>query len=286
MREDRLTAPDGRRVAFAEFGDPAGLPIFHCHGSAESRLFAVEPRWTAGEALRVVTIDRPGFGASSPLSGRTLLGWAADVAAVAAHLGIDEFSVLGWSGGGPHALALAHVLRPRVRAVAVVGGLGPTASVSGALEALDPGRRFIAELAPKDPAAAAALVEEFATGWVADPDTFTLGGESPPADVAVLAHPEWGENLRAQIREGLRAAAGVAWDAACVYGSWGFDPAGLDVPAFVWHGDDDRVNVVEHGRWLAGTVPGAVYHEVAGAGHFVIYPRWREIVMEVADASR
>lgn len=78
--------------------------------------------------------------------------------------------------------------------------------------------RSLADLAPADPAGTAALVAEFAQQWVADRDSFALGGEMPPEDAAVEAHPEWGANLRAQVREGLRCADGIAWDATVLYG--------------------------------------------------------------------
>ena len=132
MLEGTIEARDGRTVAYAEFGDPTGRPVIVCHGSAESRRFEVDHEWTAAQGVRVVTPDRPGFGGSTPLPDRTLLGWADDAADLADALGFDDFSVVGWSGGGPHALAAAHALGERVRAISLIGSFAPFTLVPGA----------------------------------------------------------------------------------------------------------------------------------------------------------
>jgi pimeloyl-ACP methyl ester carboxylesterase len=72
--EAQFTARDGRRVAYASFGDPDGFPVIHCHGSAESRLFEADPDWTAQRGVRVITPDRPGFGGSDSLRDRRFWG--------------------------------------------------------------------------------------------------------------------------------------------------------------------------------------------------------------------
>jgi len=282
MREGVLEVRDGRNVAYGEFGDSAGTPVLVCHGSAESRLFEIEPEWTAERGVRVVTPDRPGFGQSDPLSGRTVLGWATDAEDVVDALGIDHFTVLGWSGGGPHALATALALGDRVDAIALIGSFAPIPLVPGAYDALSPAMQVLADLAPSDPAGAAALVTEVAKEWVADPETFSLGGESPPADVAIEAHPVWGANLRAQVHEGLRRTDGVAWDATALFATWGFDVAAIRQRADVWHGRSDSVMPFRNGEWLAGTMPNAELHPIDGA-HFIVFSHWREIVASLVD---
>jgi pimeloyl-ACP methyl ester carboxylesterase len=282
VHEGFVTTRDGRKVAYAEFGDPAGTPVMACHGSAECRLLEIEPSWTAQCGIRVVTPDRPGFGGSDPLAGRTLLGWADDAEDVADTLGLDELAMFGWSGGGPHALAAAHALGSRVRAIALVGSHAPSKLVPGAYEALPPQLRLLADLAPTDPTGTAALVADVAQEWVDDPDNFNLGGETPPEDQAVQAHPKWGPNLQAQIREGLRRADGIAWDAAVLNGEWGFPVDKVGQPADVWHGTVDRVAPLANGEWLARTLPNATLHTVQG-GHFIAYSHWRDILEALRD---
>jgi pimeloyl-ACP methyl ester carboxylesterase len=277
MREGLIEVRDGRKVAYAEFGDPTGTPVLVCHGSAESRLLEIEPEWTAAQGLRVITPDRPGFGGSEPLEDRSVLGWADDAADLADAIGIDQFSTLGWSGGGPHALAVAFALGERVRSVALVGSFAPIALVPGAYDALPPTMRVLADLAPTDPRGTAALVAEVAKEWVADPDSFSLGGESPPEDVAIEAHPVWGPNLRAQIHEGLRRADGIAWDATALHAEWSFAVDAVVQPTDVWHGRSDAVMPLRNGEWLARSLPNATLHVVDGA-HFIIFSHWRDIL--------
>jgi pimeloyl-ACP methyl ester carboxylesterase len=273
---------DGRTVAYAEFGEAAGTPVLLCHGSAESRLVEVDADWTAECGVRVITADRPGFGGSEPLPDRTLLGWARDAEDLADALNLEVFSLIGWSGGGPHALATAHALGSRVRRIALIGSFAPFRLVPGAYEAMAPHTRALCDLAPSDPRGTAELVAEFAKGWVDDPSTFGLGGVPPPEDEAVMSHPTWGPNLRAQIHEGLRRADGIAWDAAALYGDWGFAVDEVTQSADVWHGASDAVTPVLNGEWLARTLPDAALHRVTG-GHFILYSYWRDIIAELVN---
>ena len=137
----QVTLDDGRRLGWYQFGKPSGRPAFYFHGFPGS---GVEARWGHGAAttasVRLIGLDRPGFGRSSFDSGRTILGWADDVLAVADALDIARFSVLGMSGGAPYALACAARLPQRVTRTMIVSGLGPmpeggiAASFPGAFE--------------------------------------------------------------------------------------------------------------------------------------------------------
>ena len=116
-----LTLSDGRTLSYAEYGDPQGESLVLLHGTPGSRLdFEFWAEALAAHGLRGIAVDRPGMGRSSAHPQRTLLGWAQDVRALADHLGLMAFSVLGASGGGPHALACGQALPGRVRQVVLV----------------------------------------------------------------------------------------------------------------------------------------------------------------------
>ena len=121
-----LVVPDGRVVCFAEWGDPEGFPVFVLHGTPGGRLNRNpdEAKYAAAGA-RVITYDRPGYGDSDRLRGRTVVDCVGDVAAIADHLGFQRFSVTGGSGGGPHSLAVAARLGSRVVRAACVVGVAP-----------------------------------------------------------------------------------------------------------------------------------------------------------------
>jgi pimeloyl-ACP methyl ester carboxylesterase len=108
---------DGRQLAFNEYGVANGQPVFFFHGGNDSRLEAVLLEAAASDlGLRLVAPDRPGYGRSDPQSGRRLLDWPQDVAQLATGLGIASFAVVGHSGGGPHAAAVATRYRSGFRA--------------------------------------------------------------------------------------------------------------------------------------------------------------------------
>ena len=119
-----LTLSDGRTLGFAEWGDQAGTPVFHFHGSSSSRLeHPIDPGSLDG--VRLVTLDRPGHGLSDFQAGRRLLDWPTDVVALADHLGIDSFGVSGWSFGGPYAMACARLIPDRLTGVALISSFAP-----------------------------------------------------------------------------------------------------------------------------------------------------------------
>ena len=130
MRQSRLTLPDGRQLAWAEFGTAAGSPVLYCHGFPGSRLEAAFADGTAKHAgVRLIAADRPGVGLSDRLPGRSVLGWVDDIRALGDHLDIERFHVVGVSGGAPYALACAFALPDRIPSVAIVSGVGPPTSL-------------------------------------------------------------------------------------------------------------------------------------------------------------
>src|SRR5215213_7280311 len=114
--EHRITLPDGRILAAAEWGDPDGVPFVSIHGTPGGRIgwWEKEPEIYRRFGLRRITYDRPGYGESTRHAGRRVVDAVADVEHLTAALGIDNFLVSGGSGGGPHALACAALLPDRV----------------------------------------------------------------------------------------------------------------------------------------------------------------------------
>ena len=125
--------PDGRALGFARFGALDGKPLLFFHGLGASRLTRhPDDSIATSLGVQVITVDRPGIGLSDPKPGRTLLDWPNDVVALADALGIEQFAVLGWSGGGAHALACAYKIPERLSAVGVVSSGAPLAGTAPA----------------------------------------------------------------------------------------------------------------------------------------------------------
>ena len=273
---------DGRTIAYAEWGDPAGPPVVLLHGAPGSRLFHPDLTATDASGVRLITFDRPGFGGSDRREGRELIDTPSDVAQLADHLGLDRFALVGISAGGAHALACAHALGDRLAAVGVASMPGPLDEVPGAWDALLTHVRPAAEMARREPARAIRGVVRYMGPTVAEPATFLRGG--PPADRALLADPGHGGMLLADVAEALRPGAeGFADDMVTLWLPWGFPLATLPPGIRVWHGaQDTRAEPdFEH---LAATLPACVPTVWPGDGHYGVLCHWADVLEAVTPS--
>ena len=277
-----IVLADGRTVAFVDGGDPDGYPVIGLHGTPGCRLSRlIDDSVYADAGVRYVTTDRAGYGQSTRHPGRSVADEAADVLAVADALGFDRFSIVGGSGGGPHALACAALLGRRVERVACQSSLAP----------LGPGGLTRAEwLTGMDPEIAAELEwaeagEEVLTRQMEnaqalmaerlDQDPAALmGSEASAGDVAFLMRPEVIAAFRRIVPEQARHGVGGSVDDTLAFAKdWGFDLSTIQVPVLVTYGAVDSSCPVAHGRFLAQTIPTAIAIEVADEGHFATDPR-------------
>ena len=281
---------DGRALCCDEHNPGGETPVLYFHGAPSARVdFRLFAAGDALEALglRVVAVDRPGMGGSTLQPRRHLLDWPRDVAQLAAALGLERFAVLGWSGGGPYALACAHLLPDQVIAVGLVSSLAPLAEPALAA-ALGPGRRVL-ELARALPAATMLQLRAVArvarTPWLAQA---SLRAMFSGADAAAVGRPEVARDVLGYLTEALASGPeGAQLDLAVLAGRWGFAPAAVRAPVALWHGEIDRNAPVELGRWLAAAIPGCQASFVPGAGHVsLVVDHGRRILAELAARVR
>jgi pimeloyl-ACP methyl ester carboxylesterase len=266
---------DGRALAYEQVGDPAGAPVLVLHGTPGCRLSGrhPDPSRVVDAGLRVVTYDRPGYGRSTRHRGRHVVDCVADIAAIADELGIDRFAVMGGSGGGPHALAVAARLPERVTRVECDVGVAPYDAADLDWSAgMDPSnvREFEWAVAGED----TLVVElekqaERAVARVdADPSALLSEFELSPADRAVLEDPGVQQTLRASTRESF--ANGVwGWvdDDLAFTKRWQFDLQELRVPVEIRYGATDVLVPAAHGEWLAAHIPHAAVTVDDHGGH-------------------
>jgi pimeloyl-ACP methyl ester carboxylesterase len=285
-----VAAPDGRAVAFAVWGDPAGFPVLRLHGTPGCRLM----RWPdedvyASLGVCFVTHDRAGYGRSSRLRGRRVVDDVDDVRLIADELGFERFGVTGGSGGGPHALACAARLSDRVvRATCAVGsapygppGLDHDAWFAG----MDPEnvREFRVALEGEE-----VLVPEhermqakFEAQVAADASNLLEEYDLSESDRAELARPEIMQIIRESIREhAVNGVYGWADDVLALIGRWGFDVSEITVPVLIRYGTLDVLVPPAHGDWLAAHVPNCVV-KIDDAGHL-----GRDPVEEIGEDVR
>jgi pimeloyl-ACP methyl ester carboxylesterase len=267
----QVETPDGRalRVEVAE----GGGRVVVAHVGTPNAGVLYEP-WiedAAARGLTLVTYDRPGYGGSSPQPGRRVADCAADVRAISRALGFGRCAVWGFSGGGPHALACAALLPDLVGAAATIGALGPC-DVPGFdfLDGLEGGNREDADLYRAD----RELWEQRGRAdrealLAMSPDDLTAAWAQgvSPADQATLRTPFGAWLHRAAVTGITPGADGWLADSIAFYSSWGIHLAAIAVPVKVWHGADDLFVPVQHGRWLAATIPGAEADIRDGDGH-------------------
>jgi pimeloyl-ACP methyl ester carboxylesterase len=289
MNETEIPVParDGRRLTAAAYGPHDGHPVISMHGTPGSRLQAPpDVSLLDRTGIRLITYDRPGYGASTRHKGRRVVDAAVDVATVADAFAVQRFAVLGFSGGGPHALAAAALLPDRVTRCAAVASVAPMdAQGLDFFAGMSPGNleEFDAALAGLDTLeialdAVAGAVAEDVYAFLA-----ALRADLPEVDAAVLDRPDVNQLYADSVGEGLREGPGGWVDDDLAFAApWGFDVGRISVPVGVWHGTLDTLVPVAHAGWLAQVVPGAEGHLVVGAGHLGMLDQLGEIFVWLA----
>jgi pimeloyl-ACP methyl ester carboxylesterase len=280
---------DGRALGYAEYGPATGPALLLFHGLPGSRLAAAEMWPMEHPLVRVVAPDRPGFGLSTFQPGRRLTDWAGDVGQLADSLGLDRFLVAGFSGGGPHALAVAQALPQRVIAAGVISGMGTLDSLA-ALQGMSRTNQVILTLARRLPQALWLMSAPHARAMRRRPgqvlDKAAADKHLPAADRATMADPQVRDRMIAAAPEDFRhGTRGFIHEAHIAARPWGFDPATIQPPVHFWHGDRD-VNVpVALARNLAARVPGSSLTIYPGEGHLIVPKHWDEITATLLSAT-
>jgi pimeloyl-ACP methyl ester carboxylesterase len=270
-----VTLRDGRSLAYAEWGDPSGRPVVLFHGTPGSRLLCPDEDATVSADVRLITTDRPGYGRSDPYPDLSLLTWADDYVELHGLLGLPPCPIVGWSGGGPYALACA------VRAPALVSSIGLAASMAPAEEWGEgwEDERHVADLLRLDRAAGVVAIAARYEGLAEDPmSTFATSDDPKDPDVRLLARPDVHEAMVESVREGVRQGlVGVVADETATFGPWGFSAAAVTQDVGVWLGSENQVCRPD-ADYFAATIPRATYVVFPGEGHLVPLPRWADML--------
>jgi pimeloyl-ACP methyl ester carboxylesterase len=272
---DHVTqAPDGRALAFVEWGDADGFAVFSLHGTPGSRFGRhYDENAYVKAGVRLITYDRPGYGGSDRNPGRRVVDCVGDVAAIADALELDSFAITGGSGGGPHSLAVAARLADRVTRAAAVVSPAPFDSGIDWSKGMDPLNVREVEWAlqgeevqvPELEREAAEALER-----VAEDPSKLLGDdwELSEADRANLARTELHDVIRQDVNEAVRTGIwGWSDDMLAVVNPWGFDVGEIRVPTRVVYGAGDVLVPVQHGEWLAQHIPDAEVVVEEDLGH-------------------
>ncbi len=241
--QSQITLPDGRKLTYAEFGQPDGAPVLYFHGAPSSRM---EPLLIGDEVfrqhgLRVIAPDRPGMGGSDFQAGRGFSDWPADVVALADSLGIERFAVLGNSGGGPYVAVCAAKISQRLRAAVIVSG-GWRMDWPEAKNNMPFVNRLVMTLARRAPLLLRLLLSSMGSISQGDPEKelARLRSRLPAADYAAFAVPgrlaAFGQTMRESLRQG---AKGAVWDMRLYVRDFDFSLDEIRVPITLFHGEQD-----------------------------------------------
>ena len=285
MVDEQLTLRDGRTVGYTDFGRAGQTPVLWCHGGPGSRLEALSLAPAASDAgLRLIGIDRPGYGKASLKPGRSIADWVPDGLAVADHLGIQRFIAVGVSTGGAYSLALAANAPARVSGVVACCALTDMRWAEGKAMMMQSGTGDVWNASDRN-AAIALITETFGADGSKMLTSATGPSTLPPADLALMADPEFMAGMLRAFPEMFANGVQAYVDDRLADGpGWGsFDVAKIRCPVTVLHGERDSIVPVAHARHTAEIVPGAKLRVVPELGHFSIMGK---IVEEIAALAR
>jgi pimeloyl-ACP methyl ester carboxylesterase len=266
-----LQLEDGRLLGYAVYGDPEGRPVFYFHGFPGSRLEArLADQVAASLGIRLIALERPGFGLSDFKAGRTIIEWPDDVVKIADALGINRFGVLGVSGGGPYATACALRIPQRLTAAAIVCGLGPL-DIPNGTDRMIRNNHLMFLLGRRLPWLARLSLWRTGCQVRSNPEKM-LGhmiGALPVPDKAVLARPEVKTTVKENIAEAFRSGCrGAVCELLLCTRPWGFALKDIATRVDLWHGEEDRSVPSTMGRYQARAIPNCRATFYPDEGHF------------------
>lgn len=285
IKDDRVRLRDGRVLAYTEWGDVQGRPVFFFHGSPLSRLWCPDAEATRSAGVHLVAVDRPGVGGSDLQPGRRLEDWPLDVAELADALGFESFAVVGYSAGGPYALACAALHEERV----TCAGLVSTSALFlcrelGAIAELDDedlGTLQLVEHGDREQAAQTFAAER--ADWVRsiadEPQRFFDPIPVNDQNRWFREDPQRMAPFLRAIAEALRqGSAGGAWERLVAFEPFPVALEGISVDVHLWHGRLDVLAPCAPAEFLASRLPNCKVTIWPDEGHIAIARHWDEIL--------
>ncbi|OBA91309.1 alpha/beta hydrolase [Mycolicibacterium mucogenicum] len=291
--EGNIAVGEDRQIGFAEFGNPQGRAVFWLHGTPGARRqIPTEARsFASRNNIRLIGIDRPGIGSSTPYQYENVLGFTEDLRTIADTLGINRFAVIGLSGGGPYTLATAAAMPDRVVMAAVLGGVAPLIGedgISSGLMELAKIVRPILEVADTPIRwVAGSLIKVIAP--FGSPALDLYARISPDGDRNLLSRPEFKAMFLDDLLNGSRKQLAAPFADIVVFArDWGFRLEDIKVPVRWWHGDADHIVPYAHGQHAVARIADAEMYTLSGESHLAGLGVPEDIltkILEVWDAD-
>jgi pimeloyl-ACP methyl ester carboxylesterase len=282
MHEQRsVKLVDGRQLGFSEYGDPNGLPVFYFHGFPGSRLEAGRFHEIAvANRYRLIGIDRPGMGLSTIDEQRTILSWPTDIESFANLIGIEKFSIVGHSGGGPFVAACAYAIPQRLNGAAIVSGMAPLTKPES-LVGMTHGQRVVTRLIKTIPWLANVMMKLTFT-MLNNPNKMMkqMIKQLPEIDQAIFLDPEIAKVIFDNTIEAFRnGISGPAYEMKLLFKPWGFDLENIKFPITIWQGTLDTQAPLSHAKIYANSIPGSQLKIVENEGHHSLMRKYVEKIL-------
>jgi pimeloyl-ACP methyl ester carboxylesterase len=288
--ENMIKLRDGRGIGYAEYGDPNGVPVLHFHGFPSSRFEGCRNEYdeiTSRLKIRVIVIERPGYGLSDFKKGRTIVDWPDDVIEFADSLHLDRFSVIGMSGGGPYSAACAWKIPQRIIKAGIVSGVSPL-HFKGAFEGMNKSDRLAYKLALRAP-----WLLRLVYWWVGrdlkrNPAKFfsQYVKEFPVPDQLVFEQSDISEMFYKMGSEAFRTGPlGVTWDTILLTHPWGFSLKDITIPVYLWQGEMDNMVPPAQGRYLTENIPDCHSTFYKDEGHISLLTNHYEEIFRIITNS-
>lgn len=285
--DNQLTLPDGRRLGYATYGPDDGWPILFFHGIPGSRHSAHSAGLVSEtHGGRLIAFDRPGYGLSDPMPGREICDWPSDVSDALDVLGVGQFSLFGYSGGGPFALATAATMPERVASLANVSAMGPlrTPEAEERLTRREQLERFVATwLKP---------ILQFRTWQAARAIQRDVGlflqrraAAAPEEDRLQIERPAINAVMRQDLLASVvRGGGTMAHEFHLMAQRWEFELASVRAPMQLWHGTADDVVPLWLAESVAARVPHAETRFLSGLGHLLLLSHMGDIIEQLLES--
>ncbi len=277
--QQKISLPDGRQLGFSVVGE--GKPVLYFHGTASSRLETLLlKKFACANGFQVIGVDRPGYGLSTFAPRNSFRDFTADINCLMAHLGLEKFALLGWSGGGPFCLTYVALFPERVTKAVIAGAPALPFDVATAHNG------SLVRFAMKIPALGVWGLKRFRAevlkanrdinGFLESKSGRKMVAAWPEADAKFFADPSWLSLMYGSIAEGFRqendGVKAVFQEHQLFIKPWA-EPISL-IPSgkvCVWHGTEDTTCRVDNAYRLAEAVPNACLEVFEGKGHCVLF---------------